>query len=375
MMLDQREVAGRVRDAIIALVGMERRKLRPGSLVARLAELTGLTQLDIRSGLASLRRDAWLSGVDTQGLPFGMVEVTGDIPSTPADPLVTNWRTALERAGASVVDTNSLLSVASSCIGLSQEDMERLGRGLLELRARQAEVAGQPAFVVSAKFLCGASKILSGKHTRALRKFGINVDLFTESANYVVTAGPPNPESVVLIENPTSFELAAACSAVDRVAFLATFGYGLSRSGEAFGQQLASIVTVPASLVPLVRAGQPPAPHLLLRHRNITFWGDLDHEGLRIFLRLKQTIPQLELSALYRPMATRLYRDGGHPYAAITGKDGQIPLSRDESASSAAIGRLSGCCATAALDQETLDVEDIGMLAGLPLGNLERIGE
>lgn len=366
-MLDQREVAGRVREAITTLVGPERRKLRPSQLVARLATLAGLTPLDVRSGLATLRREAWLSGVDSQGLPYGMVEVTGDIPVAPPSPLELNWRAALESAGASAQDTDSLLPVASSCAGLSAEHMVRLGRGLLELRTRQAAVAGRPTFVVSAQFLCGASKILSGKHARALRNFGIDVALFAESANYVVTAGPPNPESVVLIENPTSFELAAASSVVDRVALLATFGYGLSRSGEAFGQQLASIVAKPGTLIPLVRAGRPPAPHVLLTNPNITFWGDLDHEGLRIFLRLKRVIPQIELSALYGPMAERLGNGGGHPYAAITGKDGQAPLTSAESASSAAIGWLSACCATAALDQEAIEDADIEMLAGLPL--------
>ena len=57
----------------------------------------------------------------------------------------------------------------------------------------------------------------------------------TATRDYILTAGPPNPDSVLLIENPHSFEEAVASGCAEKVALIATFGYGLSRSGEAFG--------------------------------------------------------------------------------------------------------------------------------------------
>ena len=61
----------------------------------------------------------------------------------------------------------------------------------------------------------------------------------------------------------------------------------------------------------------------LLALPEVTFWGDLDPEGLRIFQRLRHSVPGIQLSALYAPMIERLEAEGGHPLHVLTGKAGQ----------------------------------------------------
>lgn len=130
----------------------------------------------------------------------------------------------------------------------------------------------------------------------------------------------------MLVENPTAFELAATTSAVDRCAFIATFGFGLNKVSEDFGNQLAGMVEEGFSqAVTLVREGsRTPSARELLSHPNITFWGDLDIAGMQIFERIAKRLPRLQLSALYGPMIDAITKDDDrHPYVAATGKPGQ----------------------------------------------------
>lgn len=176
-----------------------------------------------------------------------------------------------------------------------------------------------------------------------------------------MTAGPTSPESVLLIENPWAFERALEAGLAERHALVVTFGYGLNRNGEAFGRQLAGMIEANVGgLIQLRRSGQPPNLNVLFTHPRLSFWGDLDPEGLRIFLRLKARLPQLELSALYKPMLSLLNDGGGHPYVNATGKAGQSPLGENEMASlGLELQEMAACCALRGVDQETLSIEQL----------------
>lgn len=117
-----------------------------------------------------------------------------------------------------------------------------------------------------------------------------------------------------MIENPQSFTHASRMG-IDRcLALVCSYGYGLSL-GEALGG---------IDRVQLVGHGAEQwTLTTLLRLPNLTYWGDLDPEGLRIYQRLQQRLPDLRLSALLEPMIEALGEHRGHPLDALTGKGGQ----------------------------------------------------
>ena len=167
---------------------------------------------------------------------------------------------------------------------------------------------GRHRFLVSAQYLMGSSKLLDELPSSALRAFGISVDTFPSHPLYVVVAGCSSPETVILVENPAAFEMAVSTKAMNQCAFVATFGFGLSKSQEDYGNQLACMVEDHfAKAITLTREGSRcPSARELLNHPRITFWGDMDVAGVQIFLRLRKFIPALRLSALYQPMVTSL---------------------------------------------------------------------
>jgi hypothetical protein len=228
----------------------------------------------------------------------------------------------------------------------------------------QPTLFGKPQFLVSAKHLLGSSKLLSSLPSRALKSFGIEIERFTPHPRYVVAGGCANPDSVILIENPAAFELAMSTNAVKRCAFVATFGFGLSKQGEDYGNQLAEMVKSKLNeTITLIREGSdcPPA-NVLLTHQNITFWGDLDMAGMQIFERLAADVPQIQLSALYKPMIEAIHgAEQRHPYVMATGsgKPGQKPsqTSRQD------VEKMLTFCEHYAVDQEIILPEEIELLA------------
>lgn len=215
-----------------------------------------------------------------------------------------------------------------------------------------------PSYLVSASGRLASSKLLSLLPKAALQAFGFKAELLPDSPPYVVVAGPTNPKVVVLVENPVAFERAVAATADLPVAWVSTYGFGITNL-DGVGARMAATVTALVSPIPLVRAGSPPPLAELLGHPRLLHWGDLDLTGLLIFHSMRSAWPQLRLSALYWPMATLLQSGGGHPYAEATGKPRQERWTSEDPT----IASLLGLCAERAVDQEHLSTEVIRMLA------------
>lgn len=314
----------RVKQFIIERCG-GRGYLHGRNLVDKLESDTGLDTMSVRDALMTLAKENWLDGVAiNSGLPVGRVSIIGKLPAQTVAPSLARWRLAMKSVGLIEQDVFSLESCHEKLHDMNEDDMDRLIRRLLLLRNEQYSCAGMPKFVVSAKYLLGSSKIIGNLPAKALRNFGIDVSQFIDSPSYVIVAGCSNPKAVLLIENPHAFETAVESGAANKIAMIATYGYGLSRSDDSFGKQLAEIVESGKAIIPLVRAGNPPPVHELFAHNNMFFWGDADTEGIRIFERLKTKLPQLELSGLHRVMQElTVDHDKSHPYVAITGKENQ----------------------------------------------------
>jgi hypothetical protein len=196
-----------------------------------------------------------------------------------------------------------------------------------------------------------------------LKAFGIDIESFPDAIPQIIVAGPENPEAVLLIENPHSFEEAIAACCADKIALVVTYGYGLSRSGEAYGNSLTEAVAQADSLVPLIRKGNPPSPKTLFGHSKILFWGDLDREGLRIYASLRKGLPALRASALYLPMSEAVKRGVSHPYTKATAKEKQGTTEHVPED----VLSLVAICSDRGIDQEAVSRDEIARLASMSL--------
>ena len=342
--------------------------LQGGTLVARLEQKTKLDAAAIRTQLKEIKMRGWIeaSSWSATGNPVGRVRVS--LPALPPPAWHEKWNTALIACQELSDVDRQMLSECGACLDdMDATELPKIVDGLIRLRRDQSSLFGVPKFLVSAQYLRASSKMLNKLGTRAIRAFGIDLDLFPDHPPYVVTAGASNPKAVVLVENPTSFELAARTSAAQHCAFIATFGFGLSKASEDFGNQLACMVEDGLSgSITLIREGSTtPTARELLAHPNITFWGDLDIAGMQIYERIGKHLPAIALSALYEPMVEALtVNDLRHSYVAAVGKSGQSMFlaTREDSR------RLLGYCQEWAVDQELVTAKQIEQLAGKALG-------
>lgn len=365
-MLDQHQIETLIKSAFWELLG-NRESLQGRSLVPRLAKATGLDELTVRGALGGLAQQKWLGGVSVQGISVGNVFPLTErpIPAVPAS--LTRWVETLNAADLNAEEVRSLSGLHSLVEDVDSEDQAALVAGLLRLRSAQASYAKQPSFLVSAAFLLGSSKILDHMAPTALKAFGIHPELFTGAPSVVLTAGPGNPTNVVLVENPHAFWRAIGTAALETTAFIVTFGYGLSRHSDDYGNQLASVLEGKSPLVGAVCGGTPPAISSLLNHPEIFFWGDLDVEGVKIYRRLKNRISRLELSALYTPMIyAASNRSTSHPYikAAAKHKQRKIDFLDDT-----CCRYLIESCRSRAVDQEIVTCDEIVKYSRMALCN------
>ncbi|QID19381.1 hypothetical protein G3580_18225 [Nitrogeniibacter mangrovi] len=334
----------------------DRKHLQPGGLLNRLAAKTGLHEHEVRRVMARLREMDWLEGVASTGEPFARVIIKADRPVAPDPESLRRWNFALEQIDASPEDRDLLRDAHAALDGMEVADLATVARALLALRDMVQSDEARPQFLVSAHHLMSSSKMLGQLPVGVRYAIAPSLGALKEQIPYVVTAGPEAPIEIILIENPWAFELAVEAGIADRYGLIVTFGYGLSRDTDAYGRQLAGLVEARASeLVQLTRFGAPPAIGAMLSNPNISFWGDLDLEGLRIYRRLKARIPHLKLSKLYGPMLARLEAGLGHPYVSATGKQGQMELRPDEFADDPEAQILAHACSSRGIDQECLD--------------------
>lgn len=338
--------------------------LQGGALIDRLIRETKLDAASIRTYFKEMRGQGWIeaSAWSATGNPVGRVRVS--LPALPTPLWCEQWNSALLECGRlSKTDRETLFECGTSLTDMNETEFPKILDGLARLREDQSQLVGTPQFLVSAQYLCGSSKMLSKLGSRAIKTFGIDLTKFPDHPLYVVTAGSTNPQAVVLVENPAAFELATKTAAVECCAFIATFGFGLSKVSEDYGNQLASMVENGLSgSITLMREGStaPPARELL-KHENITFWGDLDIAGIQIYERIAKHIPSLQLSALYLPMIDAVTAGSNrHPYVAAVGKSRQAMFSATREDSKPMLRH----CNKWAVDQELVTASQIEALAG-----------
>lgn len=326
--------------------------LRGNGLVERVKRDLQWDRTDVLRGFRALRETGVLECDDWLGdEPLSQVTVRLPEQRSAAE---SAWLAVLAQAGLDAADAEALSGLGEALAGVPRQDLQRLIDGLLKLRRDQYALDGLTRFEVSARYLLGSSKALDALPNVSLRRFGIDPGRFPPFPGYVIVAGPPDPEAVILVENPQAFECALTAAGTERAAWICTFGYGLSLRRGQHGEQLASLVESRLPPRTLVRLGNPPAWEILLRHPRILFWGDLDREGLAIFGRLHRHNPRIGLSGIYAPMLEALRANNGHPYCALVGKPGQ-----GERATDACAAELELACREQGLDQEWVPVAEI----------------
>lgn len=350
-----------------------KRFLQPTGLIARLAIVTSMDQLVIKQGLARLSKSGWLDGVAQDGTPFAKIIVLGNLPEKTIDPLQSLWLDALNNEMLSAEETEALAGSWKNLHGLDLDQLRAIVRGLKQLKQNQVVFRGLSSYLVSARHFLGSSKLLGMIPIKSLIAFGIAPSQFHSHPPYVVVGGSSDPQTVVLVENPVAFELAIATEASQSCAFIATFGFGLSKSDSEYGNQLADLVdTGFSNAITLIREGSAcPPVRELAKHPNITFWGDLDPAGIQIYLRLKRRLPQLELSALYSPMIAMLANpECSHPYVMAFGKQGQSAIKTVCPSEEEIAGELLKKCSSRGVDQECVSPDDISALANHPFSKI-----
>lgn len=337
--------------------------LRPTGLLEKLAKDLGIHHSDVRRGFIRLKEQGWLGNVAANGEPLGQVKVLAARPSVAEPESLLAWRSALQCSALDGESQVLLESLHLATDGLSPEMLERLAAGLGRLREELRQPTDESSFVVSTKYLLGSSKVIGKLPAAPMRQFCPALFAQPDRIPYVVTAGPALPERVLLIENPWAFERAVEAGLAERCGLIATFGYGLSRSGEAYGKQLLGLLGGSwAALIQLRRNPEVAELSRLLMHPVIEFWGDFDLEAFRIYRSLLKHLPQLVLSPLYTTLQAHLLRGEGHEYHLITGKEGQAPLGMDEFADMPELRKLAELCAVRGLDQEYLSLPEIAVL-------------
>lgn len=337
--------------------------LQRKGLIGRVAAKAGIDPVEAKMALGKLARQGAIAGVSHHGEAFGRVSLNIAVPAKTEPESLVSWRDAMRTSGLMDWEVLALEPCHEKLDGFSDSDLRNLAQGLSAMRKDRPGKEGLPRFVLSAKYLLGSSKLLGNLPIPALRSFGIDIDSIPDAIPQVIVAGPECPEAVLLIENPHSFEEAIAAGCADRLALVVTFGYGLSRSGEAYGNSLMNLVDQASRLVPLVRIGNPPSPRVLLEHSKIFFWGDLDREGLRIYAGLSKRISTLRASALYLPMIKAIETGKSHPYVKATAKENQgIATKMPDD-----VVGLAPLCADRGVDQEVVCRDEISVLAPFSL--------
>jgi len=342
---------------ILAKRGNGRSYIRADEIVDYICNQTGLERDIVLAELSTLKASGEIVCADWhRGEPLGQLHLKLKQSMPPS---VQRWRKVLEAEGLSSSCVDALDPMASSLEEWNVSDLHRLCVGLVSLRADMPTLGNESRYRVSARYLLGSSKLLDALPTASLRAFGIEPSRLSGPPGYVVTAGPSNPKCVVLVENPQAFEVALEAEQAKEIAWVATFGYGLSHSGNDFGRQLAAFVEDQRRMVSLVRKGTPPDICQLLLHPTIYFWGDMDREGFKIYWRLKARIKQLQLSALYTPMIDMVRQDQAHPYVRLVSKEAQeCWVCEDPS-----VAFMLKVCEEKAVDQEALSIEKVRQYA------------
>ena len=348
---------GRVR---AALRKSGQKAMNPDGLASRIAKKASMTEAEAVLVLQELKNkgEVTCSAWNPNGRPAAKLYL--HLPPAPLEPYEQMWdKVLLASFDDCAIDAiTSLRGCATAVKNMTEKEMLTLVNGLLTLRQEMQDdpsrFLGKRKFDISAQYLLGSSKLLKSLPAKNMQNFGLPVDQLLGSPRYVLVAGAARAEATILVENPHSFESAVMADKESRFCWIATYGYGLSKSDESFGEQFVDVVSKSSSVITLSRrAYNVEFKHAIDEAReSLFFWGDLDLSGLDIYGRLKKLLPSLRLSRLYQPMIEELQRGGGHTYQCVR-KDKQNlgEFDFDE------IRLLSKLCLSSGIDQEFVDME------------------
>lgn len=264
------------------------------------------------------------------------------------------WQKAVSTGVHDESDRTAYYAFWPALLGWPPEDYAVL---VAEIEAlRRTRPYDRSSYLFSASGRLASSKLLVGLPKQALRMLGIDVDVLAPGPTYFIIAGPRTPEVVILVENPNAFERAVRVTADMPVAWISAYGFGATTLD---GARLIDGLADVDHVVSVVRAGDPPTLGSLISMPRLLYWGDLDLAGLQIFHAVRHRFPNLQLSALMQPMIDRLRSGGGHPYASLTGKEGQ----REWQCSDAELLPFLDLCRRRAADQECVSDQEIRELA------------
>jgi hypothetical protein len=329
-----------------------RSHLKSANLIERLCEITQLSISDIRAILRQLSKDGAITGVSAEGYPLGNIHIIAVQPERTLSKIERSWKSALLDSGYAEGDITPLLKCADYLDGMSSNNITKLLRGITFIKNNLGDFLDEDPYVVSARYLLGSAKALKVLGDA----FGIPLSAFRGRVAYAVVAGPADPEALIFIENVAPFEIFCNTPESDKIMAIATFGYSLGWNSLA--RDIRS-----EKLVHLTRKGAPVHLKNVIDNKPSFFWGDLDKEGLNIFMQLKKAIPSLQLSALYLPMIEAIKTDESHYYKKLFGKENQRVIKSND----ALLMNLSTLCSERAVDQEIVTDRHIVELCRQPL--------
>jgi len=365
----------KVREALRKM-GEGRKFLQPDSLLKRINRSTKLDSIAIGEALKAIKEKGEIESDDwAYQSPFRPLrQVRLNLRPLPLETYEKDWIMVLDESGLSADEAQILKPMAVHLQDFDLTLKKEVLNGLCRLRSEQDQWTGKPKFNVSSAYFLGSSKLLDNLPVKNLTDFGIQMKKFGSAPNYIVVAGPKEPEAVILVENPHSFEMAVNSKGnAEKCAWISTFGYRLSNLSKATkekSEDIGELINF-EKLIPVVREGNPPNLSELFVHKNIQFWGDLDLAGLDIFVRLKKKIPNIQLSSLYHPMITLLKQGKGHPYVKIVDKEGQQRRHSNDDK----VEMLLDICETRGIDQECIGENDIAKLAGIIFSSIKKLND
>lgn len=294
--------------------------IRTSTVMDNLGKHLGVGHVEVKEVVRELYQAQLLSYTpDRQQLPVsGLIKFTRPQKETLAYQHM--WLDALAGSGLSDTAKDALYDLHPKISDMGESDMRVLAAAFARLENEKRSSITEAGFNFSARNIMGGSKVLANLAPKMLQALGLPLRLHTSSPRYVICAGPREPESTLLIENPRAFENALRSGLGQSVALVCTYGFGLSYLGQVWGEDAIEEDTP----IQVVRAGNPPSLRSLLQAKKVYLWADFDLAAFNIFRSLKASVPHLKLSGIYECMAELAQNQhGSHPYAILFEKDGQ----------------------------------------------------
>ncbi|NFV80074.1 Wadjet anti-phage system protein JetD domain-containing protein [Magnetospirillum aberrantis] len=260
-------------------------------------------------------------GIVTGQFAHGMRPLTNvslDLPEEERPENVKTWHQAVlsKEDNLSRIQFDALMGAPSAVLSLNPADQAALVEGLISLSEAVRNGTLTDTYITSAKYLLGSSKALDIVGTQVASAFGIPPEASLNRIQHVLTAGPDDgrADTVLFIENMAAFSAFAGSETRNQALAICSFGYGLSMENLGVRLKDGGLRSCPAV------GPRYALADILASAQHILFWGDLDREGLRIYMSLRSVFPGIRLSAAYGLMEAELRRGNSHPYGPFAGK-------------------------------------------------------